>query len=251
VAVAAVGAAGPALVVGIVLAVLVGPIEGGVGFVVVTMLGTALLLRRSTAVALRLLGAVPCDDHVHTRLYNVTEGLCATFGLRMPELWTIEDPVPNACALGHRRGDAVLVFTSGVLDRLGLIELEGLVAHELAHVKRHETTIAGVAIVVLWPIARLTGRDAWLHTLLGEGREYRADQLAAATIRYPVGLHDALVDMAGGPEPSATSVFAAPRLAMSRWIWADPDPGARPATRADLGASLDAIGVRTEALAQW
>ena len=57
--------------------------------------------------------------------------------------------------------------------------------------------------------------------------------------------------MAGGPEPAPNSVFAPGRLAVSRWIWADPEPGAAPDARAELGGTLDAVGVRAAALMQW
>jgi Zn-dependent protease with chaperone function len=234
---------------------------------VVTLVGATVVWNRSTAIALRMIGARPCVPDEQPRLFNLTEGLCATFGVRMPGLWLVEDPVANACTLGRSAHEAVLVVTSGLLQRLGLIELEGLVAHELAHVKRHDTGLASVGVVVLAPYARLTGRDRLLGALVGPGREYRADVLAAATLRYPPGLRDALRAMAEGPAPAAASVFAEPRMAVSRWIWADPYPGAarhageaRPdrtgpgrtgPDRAAPDSSIERLDVRIAALAEW
>ena len=246
--VAVAGGAGPGIVLGAVIAGVVGWPVGLTVFCVVTGVVALLIWYRSTAVALRLLGAVPCLPEDQPRLFNVTEGLCATFGLRVPELWVVDDPVPNACTLGRSAHEALLVVTSGLLERLDLIELEGLVAHELAHVKRHETVLAGIGVVVLWPYARLSGRDDLLRSLLGPGREYRADQLAAATVRYPPGLRDALGAMAEGPAPSPGSVFAAPRLAMTRWLWVDPDPGPG---RRDGRQGIEALEVRIAALTEW
>jgi Zn-dependent protease with chaperone function len=244
--VAIAGAVVPGLVAGAVLALLVGWLAGLVAFCAVTVGGALVLWDRSTAIALRVVGATPSGEEDEPRLHNVVEGLCATFGLRMPELWTVNDPVPNACALGRSAHEAVIVVTSGLLQRLDPIALEGIVAHELAHVKRHETVLAGVAVAVLWPYARLTGRDDLLRAVVGRGREYQADALAASTVRYPPGLRDALAAMAAGPVPGAGSVFAPARRAATRWIWADPDPGGRRGS-----GGLDDVDVRIAALAEW
>ena len=68
---------------------------------------------------------MPIDEHDDPRLYNVTEGLCATFGLGMPSLHVVDDDVPNACALGRDARRSDLVVTTGLLRRLDPIELEG------------------------------------------------------------------------------------------------------------------------------
>jgi Zn-dependent protease with chaperone function len=245
-AAAGAGAAVPAVVLAVVLAVTVDPWVGLAALVVVTAVGAVAIWLRSPAICLRLMGAVPCRVEDQARLFNVTEGLCATFGLRQPELWIVADEVPNACALGRSPDDAAVVVTSGLLDTLGLIELEGLMAHELAHVKQGDTAIAGVGVTVMAPLARVTGRDGWLRAVIGRGREYDADLLAVATVRYPPGLRDALTLMQGGPSPAAGSIFSPARLAMTRWIWVDPDPG-HPTE--EVG-SIDALGVRIAALAE-
>jgi Zn-dependent protease with chaperone function len=247
--VAVVGAAVPAVIIGAVLAAVVEVWVGLGVLVVLTLVGAVLIWRRSTAFCLRLLGAAPCQPERHARLVNVTEGLCATFGLRVPDLWTIADPVPNACALGRSADDAVLVVTDGLLDTLGLIELEGLVAHELAHLKRGETALAGVAVTVTAPLARITGSDGWLRSVVGRGREYDADQLAVATVRYPPGLRDALTMIGNGPRPAAGSIFEDRRLAMTRWIWVNQDPG-HSGSAGTSPASLDDLDVRIAALAE-
>jgi Zn-dependent protease with chaperone function len=244
--VAGAGGAVPGLVVGAIVAATVDLWAGLACLVVMTATTAIVVWRRSTAFCLHLIGAVPCRVDEQARLFNLTEGLCATFGLRPPELWIVDDNVPNACALGRSPDDAVLVVTSGVLDTLGLIELEGLVAHELAHVKRGETALAGVGVMLTAPLARLTGRDGWLRLVIGRGREYDADLLAVSTVRYPPGLRDALTLIQGGPVPTAESIFSPRRLVMTRWIWVDPDPG----RTGDEPGSIDALGVRIAALAE-
>src|SRR6202042_87706 len=105
------------------------------------------------------------DDN--PRLFNVTEGLCATFGLRPPDLYVVYDAVPNSCALGRDDDSAALVVTSGLLDTMGPIELEGVIAHELAHVKRHDNSVSVVALT----LARFGGEGIG-RWCVGQSREY-------------------------------------------------------------------------------
>ena len=91
-----------------------------VGIVALVVVGAAVmygLWRLAPSVALRRIGAVPIDEHDDPRLYNVTEGLCATFGLSMPTLHVVDDDVPNACALGRDARRSDLVVTTGLLRR--------------------------------------------------------------------------------------------------------------------------------------
>jgi len=92
----------------------------------------------------------------------LTEGLCATFGLSMPMLHVIEDDVPNACALGRDARRSDLVVTTGLLRRVDPIELEGVIAHELAHVKRGDNGVSciGITLGTLYQ-KRYCGRIDW------------------------------------------------------------------------------------------
>ena len=238
----------PALVLGVVLGVVAGPIVGAVVGAVL-LVGVALVLWPSaTALALRLIGGRRLEEDEEPQLANLVEGLCATFGVPRPALQLVDDRVPNACTLGRTPSDAVLVVTTGLLDRLGLIEMEGVVAHELAHVKRGDTVVASVAVGLVAPWIALGASDRLLHRALGSGREYRADQVAASTVRYPPGLHDALVAIEHGPAPLEGSHFTGRRWMMTRWLWIDPMVGAR---QAPVTGELDATSVRVAALAEW
>jgi Zn-dependent protease with chaperone function len=237
----------PALLVGALLAVAVSPIAGVVALVVVALAVGYGLWRVAPGVAIRRLGAVPVDEHDNPRLVNVTEGLCATFGLKMPALHVVYDAVPNACALGRDAAASDLVVTSGLLETMGPIELEGVIAHELAHVKRGDNGVSSVGLT----LARLFGGEAMLRRCVGAGacREYRADVVGASAVRYPRGLLDALHLMMAAPAPAGNSIFGPARFGATRWVWTDPSVGHRddPVTAGDL----DATSVRAAALSEW
>lgn len=238
----------PGLLAGVIFGAVLGVVAGVVAAVVVAVAVAVVVPRRATRFVLRLVGGGVVEEEDEPRLANLVAGLCATFGVPRPRLWVVHDRVPNACALGRRPASAVLVVTTGLLDQLGLIEMEGVLAHELVHVKRHDTAVSETAIAVLSPLVRLTGRDGLVHAAVGRGREYRADEVAAATVRYPPGLHDALTLMEQGPEPAAASVFRGSRWTVTRWLWVDPMVGDR--RRAPAG-ELDATALRRDALAEW
>jgi Zn-dependent protease with chaperone function len=243
----------PGLVVGAVLAALGLLIVAAAAFVVITAVVAAVVWRGATSFVLSRIGARPARPSELPRLANVVDGLCATFGVPVPDLMVVNDAVPNACALGRDPSSAVLVVTTGLLGSFGLIETEGVMAHELAHVKRCDTVLAQVAVLVLSPWTVLFGRDRLLHRAVGRGRGYEADQLAVTAVRYPPGLRDALAVMASAPPPGPASVFSPRRLAVTRWLWVDPMVGRRPGTGpdADTEGELDATSVRIAALDEW
>jgi Zn-dependent protease with chaperone function len=234
----------PALVIGVILAVAVSLVIGAVALVVVAVVVGYGLWRVAPGVALRQVGAVPLTERDNPRLFNVTEGLCATFGLRMPDLYVVYDAVPNACALGRNAASAALVVTSGLLETMGPIELEGVIAHELAHVKRDDN---GVSVIGL-TLARFGGAGL-LRRCVGEDREYRADTVGASAVRFPRGLLDALRLMEKAPPPAGNSVFGPARFAATRYVWIDPSVNSRDEPPA-IG-DLDATSVRAAALIEW
>ena len=239
-------AAIPALLLFALLAAAVSIIVGVIALVVAEAVFMYLVWRAAPWVALRRIGAVPADEDDDPRLFNVAEGLCATFGLAMPLLHILDDDVPNACALGRDARRADIVVTTGLLRSLHLVELEGVLAHELAHVKRGDNGVSCVGIT----LATLFGGEKTLRRCVGENREYRADVVGTSMVRYPSGLLDGLCTMMESPPPAQGSFFATPaRFGSTRWVWIDPSVGHRddPVVPGDL----DATRVRAAALAEW
>jgi Zn-dependent protease with chaperone function len=250
----------PGVVAGIVVAVVV--IAVGLSFVVAAI---ALVVVAAGLVAwqwqnapravLRAVGARPSDEWEHPRLHNLVDGLCATMGLPAPVICVVDSPVPNAMAIGHDPGSASLVVTSGLEESLTLVELEGVLAHELVHIKRHDTVVAGVAVATTAPLAVITGVAAGaerVHRLIGRGKAYDADQRAARVVRYPPGIGSALevmVDLSRSPWPVAWPPGRGRAAALTRWLWVDPMAGATAGE--SMEGNLDDTRVRAAALSLY
>ncbi len=246
----------PAVVVGVVLGVaLVAAglvLPGIVALVVVTAAGAAALWVASPGWVARSLGGEPCDEKAHPRLFNVVDGLCATLGLPAPSIMVVESPVPNAVAVGRRPEGAVLVVTTGLDRELSLVQLEGVVAHELVHVKRHDTVVSGPAVAVAALCSLVVGTTRateMVHRLVGPGREFAADQRAAQVVRYPPGLEGALEAMATGPGGGEWPPAPGRVAQLSRWLWVDPRPTGPVPSGADDVGNLDDTAVRAASLA--
>ncbi|MHB1518533.1 MAG: M48 family metalloprotease [Acidimicrobiales bacterium] len=211
---------------------------------------TALLWLRSPGVVLRGLGAQPGDEELHPRLHNLVDGLCATMGLPHPRICVVDSPVPNALALGRSPEDAYLVVTSGLDRALGLVELEGVLAHELVHIKRHDTLLSGAAVTALGPASFVLGvprASARVHRLIGPGRELGTDLRACAVVRYPPGLCSALDIMASTEfRPGSWPPSNRRTARLTRWLWVDPMAGT---SGEPAEGNLDDTRVRAQALA--
>ena len=246
------------LVPGLVVGVVVGAIVALAGvavylaaliFVVIAVGLMLSLWLRSPGAVLSALRTVPMGEWEHPRLQNLVDGLCATMGLPRPAICVVDSPVPNAMALGRDPQHAVLIVTSGLDERLNLVELEGVLAHELSHIKRHDTVLAGVAVVATAPWASLVGvtkAAERVHHLVGKGREFAADQRAAAVVRYPPGIASALDVMAQGTDGLTSWPPTAGRTAaLTRWLWIDPMVAAPPGESVE--GNLNDTRVRAQA----
>ncbi len=178
------------------------------------------------------------DAHDRRQALTVVDRLGATFGVVGVQAVIVDDPGYNA-ALMRRDGGLVLYVTSAVLTDFELIELEGVVAHCLARQRLGLVERQCVAAAV--PMD-----DATRRTLAGVGQCYRADEVAAAAIRYPLGLAAALRRCADqGALP--TSYFATSDFAVTRWSWFNPFADGE---ASDLG-DLDDPRLRALALEEW
>jgi Zn-dependent protease with chaperone function len=140
-------------------------------------------------------------------LRNIVEGLCVASGQPVPELRLLEDDAPNALTLARRKAPSVLFCTTGLLRDMKRIELEGIVAHELAHLKNGDAHRAAHAMAACGTLALVTRVTPRLVLSLGDPRrEVLADLAATAMTRYPPGLRAALATIANAPSIKVRSI---------------------------------------------
>jgi heat shock protein HtpX len=108
---------------------------------------------KSDAIALRMSRAVPADEVQFARLHNLVEGLCVASGLPKPRIYVVDDPAPNAFATGRNPEHAAIAVTTGLLEKLTRVELEGVVAHELAHIKNYDILVSTLAVTMVGVVA--------------------------------------------------------------------------------------------------
>jgi heat shock protein HtpX len=211
-AVAALAVALPLLVVVVVVVVvlagspLVALVLGVVVAAAAAAAVTAPAWREAERRVLGLIDARRADPVGHARLFNLVEGLCPAAGLPRPQLFVVDTPAANAWALGRDPHHGCLVVTEGLLTKLDRIELEGVLAHELSHLRSADTLpttlalslCAGAGAGFLAPLAtRLVG------AAVGPSREAVADLEAVSLTRYPPGLLAALECLRDDPDRGA------------------------------------------------
>lgn len=195
-------------------------------------------------VALAFSGARQIEKKDAPELFRLVENLCIANGQPMPKVYVIEDDVPNAFATGRDPNHGSVAFTTGLVRRLDRSELEGVVAHELSHIKNYDIRTMTVVVVLVGTVAIMTDlfiRARWLGgdrrrregggILLVAGliviilapliaqlikfavsrqREYLADASGALLTRYPEGLARALekISAVGTPMRRASTATA-------------------------------------------
>jgi heat shock protein HtpX len=201
----------------------------------------------SDKLVLSMTHAKPASRDEYFDLYTVTENLSITAGLPMPKLYVIEDPAPNAFATGRDEKHAVVAATTGLLSMLTRAELEGVIAHELSHIKNRDMLVMTIAVVLAGAIAIVA--DIFLRSTLhgggnrdnGKGnalflvlaivgivlapiaanliklaisrkREFLADASGALLTRYPEGLASALQKISSHGEPMRSASHATAHL---------------------------------------
>jgi heat shock protein HtpX len=118
----------------------------------------------SDKVALAAARARPADGPEYQRYHNLVEGLCIAAGLPKPRLYVVDDPAPNAFATGRNPKHAALAVTTGLLEEMNRVELEGVIAHELSHVKNYDILASTVAVIAVGAVALLAniGLRFWI-----------------------------------------------------------------------------------------
>ena len=121
---------------------------------------------KADSIALRVSRAHPADPAQYARLHNLVEGLCIAGGLPKPGIYVIDDPAPNAFATGRNPNHAAIAVTTGLLEMLNRVELEGVVAHELSHIRNYDILVSTLAVTMVGAVALMTDlaiRTMWWH----------------------------------------------------------------------------------------
>ncbi len=127
----------------------------------------------SDKIALAMSGARPVTREQAPRFYRLTEGLCARAGLPLPRLHVIPQAQPNAFATGRNPQRAAVAATAGLLETMNDDELEGVIAHELAHIRNRDTLIMSVAATIAGAITYLAHMGQWALIFGGYSRDNR------------------------------------------------------------------------------
>jgi len=179
----------------------------------------------SDKIALTMSRAQPVTREQAPRLYAIVERLCGKSSLPMPKLYVIPQPAPNAFATGRNPRHASVAVTEGLLQLMNEEEIEGVLAHELGHVRNYDILIASVAATVAGAITWISMMGRWalifggfsrsddrnggglgallmlivapiaaliIQMAISRQREFAADAAAARMVGHPFGLVSAL-----------------------------------------------------------
>src|SRR5687767_3391259 len=124
----------------------------------------------SDKIALSMSRAQPADVTEFGQLHNIVEGLAIAAGLPKPRVYVVDDTAPNAFATGRNPEHAAIAVTTGLLDKMDRSELEGVIAHELSHIKNRDTLVMTLAVTLVGVIILLA--DWFLRAMWwGGGRD--------------------------------------------------------------------------------
>jgi heat shock protein HtpX len=248
---------GFALLVALVVVAVNFLIGGGlVGFIIAAVIAITVSFisyYNSDKVALAMSHAKPADEHTYARYHNLVEGLCIASGLPKPRLYIIDDPAPNAFATGRNPQHAAIAVTTGLLEKMNRVELEGVLAHELSHVKNYDVLVMTLAVTMVGILALISdfflrfmfwgggrrGSDArnnpvgaifaifgvvllifspiiarLMQFAVSRQREYLADSTGVSLTRYPPGLISALKKL----KDDSTVIDTASKATAHLWI---------------------------------
>jgi heat shock protein HtpX len=187
----------------------------------------------SDKIVLMSTGATPIEKKDNPELYRIVENLCITAGLPVPKIYILNEAQPNAFATGRDEKHAVIAVTKGLLGKLEKNELEGVIAHELSHIKNKDMLLQTAVVVLVGVITIVTNfflrisfwggnRDndnnsssnaimmilgiavailapiaaTMIQLSISRKREFLADASGALLTRYPEGLASALEKIA-------------------------------------------------------
>ena len=201
----------------------------------------------SDKIVLKMTKAIIIDHEANPQLYNLVEEMALASGVKMPKVGIVTDDAPNAFATGRDEDHGVIVFTTSILDLMDREELQGVVAHELSHIKNRDTLVSAIVTstagliavlsdvmlrivahsssnrknsnpfilpailiaMILAPIAALL-----IQAAVSRKRESLADASAVAFTRNPAGLRKALEKL----QSDSTVVQARANSVAHLWI---------------------------------
>jgi heat shock protein HtpX len=206
---------------------------------ILALLGVLYTLTAGSRLVLAVSGAELADPRQYAELHNIVEALAIGDGLPKPDVYVIDDPSPNAFATGTSPNHAAITATSGLLQIMNREELEGVIGHEMSHIKNYDVRLllivsvligmAGLIASLIWRSAfyfRPRGRDAGqvlivvylagalfglvaivfgplIRLALSRRRESLADVSGADLTRNPEGLISALRKLEQNDQPFA------------------------------------------------
>jgi len=199
----------------------------------------------SDKIVLAISKAKEIEKKDNPELYRLVENLCITAGLPLPKIYIIDSPQPNAFATGRDPKHSAIAVTTGLLEKLERSELEGVLAHELSHIKNRDTLLATVVVILVGIVVTLTDiffrvafwggigrRDSrngggainlvvilvalvfaalaplcatLIKLAISRKREFLADASGALLTRYPEGLARALEKISQDTHPLKTA----------------------------------------------
>lgn len=204
----------------------------------------------SDRMVLAMVRAKPIVRKDNPELYRTVENLTAGASLPLPRIYLVNDPTPNAFATGRDPKHAAIAVHTGLLERLEKRELEGVLAHELSHIKNYDTRLAAIVAILAGTLAILAdwflriqfwggsnreNRQAGaifmalaivaailapiaamlIQFAISRKREFLADASGILLTRYPEGLAQALGKIASSTRPSPTAHTATAHLYIS------------------------------------
>lgn len=206
----------------------------------------------SDKIALSVSKAHQANEQQYRELHRLVENLAITAGLPKPKVYIINDPAPNAFATGRNKNHAAVAFTTGLLERLDRSELEGVIAHELAHIGNKDILLSTVVVVLVGFVSIISdvllrthiignGRDrdtdgrvgsilmivgivlailspiiaTLIQLAISRKREYLADATGAMLTRYPEGLAMALQKISSYSQPMQSASNATAHMFIS------------------------------------
>lgn len=208
----------------------------------------------SDRMVLAISRAKPAQKEDHPHLYHSVEGLAIAAGIPTPKLYIIDDTAPNAFATGRDPEHAAIAVTTGLLQKLNRVELEGVIGHEMSHIANYDTLLMTLTVVMVGTVALVS--DWMLRSFLWGGRrrkgssgggqvgmvllvvalvlailspliaqliklaisrrrEFLADANGALLTRYPEGLASALETISSDREPLEVANKATAHLYIS------------------------------------